>query len=177
MSRSEIQDGDREDVAAFVENHWRSKRVMSRGNVFYPHEERGFIERVDGDIVGLLTYRIDGREMEILTVNATLEGKGIGSSLMLNAIEAARRDDCNRVFLTTTNDALRAVGFYQRLGYRIVEVNVGAVDTARKLKPQIPEVGQSGIPIHDELVLELRLKPYLDNGDGGADAVSGGDAI
>ena len=65
--------------------------------------------------------------------------------------------------MTTTNDNLRAVQFYQRLGFRIVRVNVGAVDEARKIKPQIPEVGQTGIPIHDELVLELRIEPSLES--------------
>ena len=44
----------------------------------------------------------------------------------------------------------------------MVAVNVGVVDKARKVKPQIPEVGQDGIPVHDEIVLELRIEPYLD---------------
>lgn len=162
MSRSEIQDSDREEVGRFVEHHWRSQRVMSRGQAFYPHKEQGFIERVDGHIVGLLTYRVASAAMEILTLNSTLEGKGIGSSLMLNAIESARRNHCDRIWLTTTNDNLRGIGFYQRLGYRMVEITLGAVDEARKLKPEIPMTGERGIPIHDEIVMELTLEPYLD---------------
>ena len=43
-----------------------------------------------------------------------------------------------------------------------MQVNVGAVDQARKIKPQIPEVGNDGIPIHDEIVLELKIKPSLE---------------
>jgi hypothetical protein len=54
----------------------------------------------------------------------------------------------------TTTSALR---FYQRRGYRIRKVRVGAVDAARRqLKPSIPEIGQYGIAIHDEIVLERR---------------------
>ncbi|MGH2861143.1 MAG: hypothetical protein ACRDLT_06500 [Solirubrobacteraceae bacterium] len=34
----------------------------------------------------------------------------------------------------------------------------GAVDEARKLKPSIPEVGEYGVPLHDELEFELPLK-------------------
>jgi len=170
MSRSKILDSDRPEVAAFVQKHWGSKIVMSSGRAFMPHEEQGFIERCDGTIVGLLTYRIEDRAMEILTLNATLEGQGIGTSLMLNAIEAARAEDCDRIWLTTTNDNLRGIGFYQRLGYRMVKINLGTVDEARKTKPEIPKVGYRGVPIHDEIVMELELEPYLAEGtSGGSD--------
>lgn len=162
MSRTEMQDADREEVAAFIEQHWHSRLVMSHGQEFYPHQEEGFLERRDGKLVGLLTYYIDGTGMEILTLNATLEGAGIASSLMLPAIERARERGCQRVMLTTTNDNLRAIGFYQRLGFRLVAINIGVVDEARKIKPQIPETGERGIPIHDEIVMELTIRPYLD---------------
>jgi hypothetical protein len=37
-------------------------------------------------------------------------------------------------------------------------LNAGAVDRARtELKPEIPEHGDHGIPIRDELVLDRRL--------------------
>lgn len=162
MARTEITDADRADVAAFVEKFWQSRISMSRGKAFYPHLERGFIERRDGVIVGLLTYHIENELMELLTLNSTLEGEGIGSSLMLDAIEKARREGCRRVLLATTNDRLRAIGFYQRLGFRMTAINLGVVDEARKIKPQIPQVGERGVPIHDEIVMELNVEPYLD---------------
>ncbi|MGB2985356.1 MAG: GNAT family N-acetyltransferase [Phycisphaerae bacterium] len=162
MGRAEIQDADREEVAEFIERHWHSKMVICYGRPFYPHQEGGFIERRDGKIVGLLTYRFDGEDMELLTLNSTLVGQGIGSSLMLNAIEKARRHKSRRIFLTTTNDNLPAIGFYQRLGFRIVAVRIGAVDEARKIKPQIPKTGERGVEIHDEIVMELFVEPYLD---------------
>ena len=161
MTRSAVQDADREAVAEFIEQHWKSRIVMSRGKVFHPHEEEGVLERRDGQIVGLLTYHMNDDGMEILTLNSVLEGEGIGSSLMLDAIEEARRRNCGRIWLTTTNDNLRVVGFYQRLGFRMIAINLGVVDEARKIKPQIPSVGWRGIPIHDEIVLELIIKPHL----------------
>ena len=63
MSRTAIQDADREEVAAFIEKLWRSKFVMSRGRKFFPQEESGFIERRDGKIIGLLTYYVEGSAM------------------------------------------------------------------------------------------------------------------
>jgi GNAT superfamily N-acetyltransferase len=161
MSRRRIQDEDRPAVAQFIERHWSSKMVMSRGKCYYPHEHDGVIEWREGGIVGLLTWVREGDDIQLLTLNSVLEGQGIGSALMLMAIDEARHHQARKLWLTTTNDNLRAIGFYQRLGFRMTAVNVGAVDEARKIKPQIAEIGHDGIPIHDEIVMELELQPYL----------------
>lgn len=163
MSRTVLQDSDRQEVSRFIERHWGSTKIMSCGKVYYPHKLEGLIERRDDQIVGLLTMRVHGDAMEILTLNSTVEGQGIGSSLMLAAIDEGRKRGLQRIWLTTTNDNLRAIGFNQRMGFRMVEVRVGAVDEARKIKPQIPEIGRDGIAIHDEIILELRIQPYSDS--------------
>ena len=61
-------------------------------------------------------------------------------------------------WLITTNDNLDALRFYQRRGFRITAIHAGAVDDSRaRLKPEIPEAGDHGIPLRDELELELTL--------------------
>ncbi len=45
----------------------------------------------------------------------------------------------------TTNDNLAALRFYQRSGFRLVELRAGALDEARHLKPSIPATGSDGI--------------------------------
>jgi len=162
MAHERVQDKDREAVAEFIETLWHSRKVMSCGRAFFPHEEEGFLERRDAEIIGLVTFRCEQQAMEVLTLNSTLEGAHIGSALVLTVIDEARSRKLTHMWLTTTNDNLKALGFFQRLGFRLVEVHPGVVDDARKIKPEIPEYGQAGIPIHDELVLELRLKPFLD---------------
>lgn len=168
MARSEIESHDRDELARFIERHWNAQMVMSKGQVYYPHKQPGFIERRNKQIVGVLTYHIHTaaeREMEVLTLNSTLEGHGIGSALMLQAIGKARELGCRRIWMTTTNDNLRAIGFYQRLGFRMVAINLGAVDEARRTKKGIPLIGERGIPIHDEIVMALELEPFLESGD------------
>lgn len=160
MPRAPIQDSDREEVAQFIERMWGSTKIMSCGNVYYPHELEGLMERRDGRLAGLVTWHIHDKGMEVLTVNSVVPGERIGTSLILAAIEEARSRGCGRVWLTTTNDNMRAIGLHQRLGFRMVEVRVDAVDEARKIKPQIPAVGRDGIGIHDEIVLELQVEPY-----------------
>jgi hypothetical protein len=45
----------------------------------------------------------------------------------------------------------------QRRGSRLSDLYPGAVDESRRrLKPEIPEIGEYGIPIRDEIVLERR---------------------
>jgi ribosomal protein S18 acetylase RimI-like enzyme len=60
--------------------------------------------------------------------------------------------------VTTTNDNTRALRFYQRAGFRLTALRVGAVAEARKVKPEIPSHGLDGIPIRDELELTMELQ-------------------
>jgi hypothetical protein len=69
----------------------------------------------------------------------------------------AREAGCVRVQLLTTNNNLRALAFYQKRGFRLVGLVPGAIDAERKLKPSIPTVDSKGLPIRDELHLELPL--------------------
>jgi hypothetical protein len=60
----------------------------------------------------------------------------------------------------TTNDNLDALRFYPRRGFRLAALYTGAVDESRaRLKPEIPTVGDHGIPLHDELELEQPMVP------------------
>lgn len=164
MACREIQDSEREEVGVFIERLWSGRTVVSKGCVYYPHKQPGLIERRNGQIAGLLTYHLHPDSMEILTLNSTEGGHGIGSALVLHAIRKAREVNLLRVWLTTTNDNLHAIGFYQRLGFRMVELNLNAVDEARKLKASIPLVGERGIRIQDEIVMALDVEPFLDRG-------------
>ena len=71
---------------------------------------------------------------------------------------AARHAGADELWLVTTNDNLDALRLYQRHGFRLAEVRPAAVDEARRQKPQIPLVGDYGIPLRDELVLVRTLE-------------------
>jgi hypothetical protein len=44
------------------------------------------------------------------------------------------------------------------LGFHLAFVRLGAVDESRKIKPTIPAIGEYGIPVRDEIELELRIE-------------------
>lgn len=138
--------------------HWAGEEMISRGRVYRPEQLEGIVIEEGGEWLGLLTFFIDGDECEVTSLDSLREGQGIGSKLLEKVIEEARTRGCRRLFLITTNDNLNALGFYQKRGLRIVAVYPGAVNESRKRKPGIPLVGMNGIPLRDEIELEIRLK-------------------
>jgi GNAT superfamily N-acetyltransferase len=105
----------------------------------------------------VVTWEIDGEDCELVSIDAVEEGNGVGTALLEAACAAAAAAGCRRVHLMTTNDNLRALRFYQRRGFVLRELRPGAVAAARRLKPQISLIGDHGIPIRDEIVLERPL--------------------
>ena len=58
--------------------------------------------------------------------------------------------------MVTSNDNLDALRFYQRRGFRLVALHLARWTAPREeRKPEIPAVGEHGIPVRDELELEL----------------------
>ena len=94
-----------------------------------------------------------------LCVAADRRGTGVGAALVEAVAADAAADGQAELWLVTTNDNLDAVRLYQRHGFRLTELHAGGVDRARELKPQIPLIGQHGIPMRDELVLTRSLTP------------------
>ena len=144
-------------LAWLVAELWGSELVAVHGSVLRPAELPGFIAERSRRVVGLLTYQVQGDVLEIVTLNAIERRAGIGTMLIEAAAGAARRFRCHEVRLTTTNDNVDALRFYQRRGYRLAALYPGAVDEARRQKPAISAVGRDGIPLRDELELEKRL--------------------
>jgi len=132
--------------------------VVSRGRVHYPHQLSGFVAFQGEDKVGLATYRVDGGECELVTIHSLLEGQGVGSALLGAVRSAAEEAGCKRLWLVSTNDNLHALGFYQKHGMSLVAVHRNAMAISRRLKPQISLVGMGGIPLRDEIELEMALR-------------------
>lgn len=152
-----IDEGDRPMLSWLVAELWGSELVAVHGTVLRPAELPGFIAERSRRVVGLLTYQVMGDVLEIVTLNAIERRVGIGTMLIEAAAGAARHFRCREVRLTTTNDNVDALRFYQRRGFRLAELRTGAVDRSRQEKPQIPRVGDYGIPLHDEIDLTLRV--------------------
>lgn len=147
-------DAERAWLRQLWQAEWGGELMVSRGRVWCLAQLEAVIARVNGEPAGAATYRIDPADgCELVSINAILPGRGIGSRLLADVEARARAAGCRRVWLITSNDNLDALGFYQRRGYRIVAVYPGAIDDARRIKPGIPLRAENGIEIHDELEL------------------------
>ncbi|RJP54867.1 MAG: GNAT family N-acetyltransferase [Anaerolineaceae bacterium] len=141
----------------FWEEHWDAEFVVAHGTVFHPENVSGFIALDGNEWVGLITYTFLDTDCEIVSIDSLRENEGIGTALIEKVVEEAKANQCRRVHVSTTNANLRALGFYQKRGFRLSALYPDAVNEARKLKPEIPLIGENGIPLRDEIELEMLL--------------------
>jgi ribosomal protein S18 acetylase RimI-like enzyme len=145
-------------IEALLQKYWGSTQVVSRGQIHQADQLPGFVAVLWGQNVGLATYHLADRQCEIVTINSLVERQGIGTALIDAARAEAAKAHCARLWLVTTNDNLAALRFYQKRGFNLVRLHPNAVERSRQLKPDIPLIGRHGIPIRDEIELELELR-------------------
>lgn len=145
-------------ISENVRKNWGSEKIVTRNRIHHSGELPGLIAIHQGKPAGLLLYNIQGSECEIVLLESYFEKIGIGTTL-IEAIKARVKNlGCSRLWLITTNDNLKALRFYQLRGFQLSALYPNAISDSRKLKPEIPLIGNEGIPIRDEIELSLELK-------------------
>ena len=143
-------DGDAAWIADLLRSHWGSTVVVVHGEAT---DALSLPALVAGEREGLATYRLRGDEAELVTLDVVKAGRGIGTFLVNALAEHLYEQGIRRLWVTTTNDNLSALVFYQKRGFCLQRVRPGAVDQARRIKPAIPLAAENGIPIRDEIDL------------------------
>jgi len=144
-------------IREFITTRWGSPEIVVHGAVYFPENLEGCKALIEGAIAGLITWSISGTSCEVVTLNSTRQGSGIGTTLLQAVENTAKENNCASCWLVTTNDNCTAIHFYRKRGYGITAIDRGAVDAARRIKPAIPLAGEDGEPIHDEITLSKRL--------------------
>jgi len=158
ISIADLDTSHRAWVREMMRREWGSDVMVSRGVLYRPAEHAGFLAADDdGHRVGLITYHLQGETCEITLLNSLREGAGIGTALIEAAVKTVKAAGCKRLWLITTNDNLHALRFYQKRGFVLAALYPNALEESRKLKPEIPLIGNDGIPLRDEIELEMRL--------------------
>ncbi|MCP3740941.1 GNAT family N-acetyltransferase [Rossellomorea sp. BNER] len=157
MVITDLSNFDKRKIRKFFEENWGSVEMVLSTGVYNCIDLPGFLIIEENEIKGLITYFKNNDYWEIISLDAIVENNGIGTKL-LNCLEnEAKSHNIKWIKLITTNDNIRALTFYQKRGFRIVNIIPFAVDKAREIKPEIPFVSDHGIPIRDELLLEKVL--------------------
>src|SRR5918998_1019288 len=148
-----LAETDEEAASRLLDAEVAGRRQIRLGEVHDVLALPGVVAEVDGGLVGVATYAVDGEraELAVLAVSSAHRLRGIGSAVIEAVVSAVIDAGANELWLITTNDNLDALGLYQRRGFRLSELRPGAVDVSRQLKPSIPVIGQHGIPLRDEL--------------------------
>jgi len=145
-------------VSATLTREFGFTQIWSRGQMFEALSLPAIIAAEQARSVGVAVLRFESQECELLALVATGQRRGIGTLLLEAARDLAAKRSCRRLFLTTTNDNLDALRFYQRRGMKLVALHPGAMDIARRANPTIPAIGHYNIPMRDDLELEYILK-------------------
>ena len=151
-----LHDEDKDWIRRLLIDHWAADFVIVHGVLYYPAELPGFAAELGAAKAGLITYRIDREGCEIMTLDSLFPGRGIGGALTEAVKDIAERKGCRRLWLVTTNDNLHALRFYQRKGFTLAALRTNVMEETRKRKP-VPLLGFDGIPIRDEIELEMML--------------------
>ena len=157
MDIRRIDQASRDVINAFIVRQWYTMQMVVHGESIDLGHADGYYACEGNEIIGLITYRMAEKEMEILSLDSLREGRGVGTGLLDTVIAKARENGLQRITLITTNDNLAALRFYQKRGFDMCRFCRNALDQARKIKPEIPMTGMDGIPLKHEIELEMIL--------------------
>jgi GNAT superfamily N-acetyltransferase len=157
ISLKPIRTEDKEWVIEFTRTQWASDIIISRGKVHNVANLKGIIAYKGNTRVGIITYNIEEKNCEIITLNSLEENRGIGTLLLKEVEKIARSKRITRIWLITTNDNIMALQFYQKKSFNIKAIYPNIIREYRLLKPEIPIIAENGIEIRDEIELEKVL--------------------
>ena len=152
-----INKNNRNLVNQFFIDNWFSTDMSVRGEIIDGTKLDGFLLQENNTIIGLVTYTFYGDICEIVSIDSKKENMGIGTALLKEVEKIAIDNECKKMRLVTTNDNMRALQFYQKRGYCLTKLYPNAMEEVRKVKPNIPELGDNDIPLRDEIELEKIL--------------------
>ena len=115
-----------------------------------------FVALAGEEVAGFLSCSVEGDRMNLVMLNVVPEhqGRGLAKALLAAAVAEAGKLGLNKLVVATSNDDLPALDCYQRAGFVITEVVPGLlVEHHCRV-----EEGFAGIPVRDEIRLELLVR-------------------
>lgn len=152
----EATEADRPAIRALFEADFGRTKIVAFGELMDVDHMPALVAFMTEDLSGALTYRLFGDDtlhVVALATDPMWQRSGVGGHLVAEAELLARRLKLQRLVVGTTNDNLPALHFYQRRGYRLIDLvpNSIILHTGQEV------AGFAGIPVRDEVRLEKRL--------------------
>jgi ribosomal protein S18 acetylase RimI-like enzyme len=151
---------DKAEIRQIVEKFWGEDEQLTHDRTFSVPNLSGYIAKTKEALIGFVsTGEIDDEILIVaLGVLPEYQSLGVGKALVKKVEDAAFRMKKKRLFVSTSNDDLPALGFYQSIGFQIYEVkpNVIAMKHRRVIS------GIAGLPVRDELRLQKTVQGEKD---------------
>jgi GNAT superfamily N-acetyltransferase len=152
----EAVDTEREAALELFRLDFGRSGIVAFGQIMDLDQAPTIVAEMNGEIAGALAYRLveAGLHVVALATDPMWQRSGVGGYLVAEVELLARRLQITRVIVSTTNDNLPSLYFYQRRGYYITEWIPNGV---AKYAKSTSLIGFGGIPIRDEVRLEKTL--------------------
>ena len=151
----EANDADRAAARELFQRDFGRTKIVAFGEVMDIEATSALVAVMSTEPSGALAYRLLGDSLHIvaLATDPMWQRSGVGAYLVAEAELLARRLRLARLIVSTTNDNLPALYFYQRRGYRLTSL---VPDSVVGLTHETHS-GFAGIPVRDEIRLEKTL--------------------
>jgi len=143
---------ERSVIRKLVKNFWGEEEQLTFDREFAVGELPGYVAKLDNSIIGFVSIAETGDVVIIVALGVLpqYQCSGVGSRLIAKVEGEAKRLRKRRVLVSTSNDDLPALAFYQSLGFQIYEVKPDVVAQ----KHGAIQRGIGGLPVRDELRLQ-----------------------
>ena len=145
----------REKIRELVQRFWGEEKQLTFDSKFRVAELPAYTAELENNTSGFISFTEanDAIIIVALGVLPQYQGSGVGRSLIEKVETEASRRMKKKLLVSTSNDDLPALAFYQSLGFQIymVKPNIIAEKHGEVLK------GIGGLPIRDELRLQKIL--------------------
>jgi ribosomal protein S18 acetylase RimI-like enzyme len=151
-----VSQKEKEIIRTLVRRFWGEPEQLTFDRKFVVAELPAHLAKSGSIIIGFASFAEanDAIIIVALGVLPQYQNAGVGKSLIDRVEAEARALQKKKLLVSTSNDDLPALAFYQSLGFQIYEVkpNVIAQKHGKILK------GIGGLPVRDELRLEKLLQ-------------------
>jgi ribosomal protein S18 acetylase RimI-like enzyme len=146
---------ERNIIQDFVKHFWGEQEQLTFNRSFTAHELPAYVVKVRDKIVGFVAFAEFDDAVLIVALGVTplYQNSGVGKSLIEKVEDEAKRLGKKTLLVSTSNDDLPALAFYQLLGFQIFEVKPNVI--AEKHGTLLKGVGN--LPLRDEIRLRKTL--------------------
>lgn len=135
---------------------WGETLVECFGRAYDVLKLPAFVAQAGEEVAGFLSHSVEDNRLNLVMLNVLPDhhGRGLAKALLGAAVAEAQKLGLASLEVATSNDDLPALDFYQRAGFVITEVVPGLlVEHHGRV-----EEGFAGIPVRDEIRLELLVR-------------------